>query len=57
MTELKTLKDFIWLGTTEQFALKQEAIKWVKTIYKDKPSHYGVKLFMNFFNFTEADLQ
>lgn len=74
MTELKTLKDInlnyedIWdlkLGSPEEI-LRQEAIKWVKSVYSYNPETKEWKLafgglntgdFMKFHNITEEDLK
>ncbi len=52
--KLKTLKDLMNEGWIKHFKLKQEAIKWVKTMegYATETS-----FFRDFFNITEEDLK
>lgn len=63
MTNLKTLKDFEFdsLGTSYAHllrALRAEAVKWVKEMYKYlEPPLSAINSFKKFFNITEEDLK
>ena len=55
--KLKTLKD-IFANESNQYEeiLKQEAIKWVKTMREEK-YFKAIPFIKNFFNITEEDLK
>jgi len=66
MSKLKTLKDIMYkdginiIGVSYEFErlLKQEAIKWVKTIaLMDDISNKAIWLWMKFFDITEEELK
>jgi len=58
MTKLKTLKD-LDVAEGSAWLIRQEAIKWVKTIRSDKWNtiYHSNPLFMKFFKITKEELK